>query len=98
MMQIGSNDLCQLCLQSQIGIGPGSPDDFEANIRAVLEYLKAHLRKFIPHLLPSPGLHPHLRIANTIVNLSGVFKLSGIYQVRVILPANCHPTNLLAYS
>ena len=46
MMQIGSNDLCQLCLQSQVGIGPGSADDFEANIRAVLEYLKLHLRKF----------------------------------------------------
>jgi len=48
MIQIGSNDLCQLCLQSLIGIGPGSPDDFEANIRAVLEYLRAHLRKCIP--------------------------------------------------
>ena len=47
MMQIGSNDLCSFCLQPQVGIGPGSPDDFEANIRAVLEYLKLHLREFI---------------------------------------------------
>jgi len=54
MMQIGSNDLCQLCLQSLIGIGPGSPDDFEANIRAVLEYLKVHLREFISSFYHHP--------------------------------------------
>ena len=44
MMQTGSNDLCQICFQSQAGM---SPDDFEVNIRAVLEYLKLHLREFI---------------------------------------------------
>ena len=60
MMQIGSNDLCQLCLQSQVGIGPGSADDFEANIRAVLDYLKLHLRESLSNiqLPPSPDLHP----------------------------------------
>jgi len=61
MMQIGSNDLCQLCLQSQVGTGPGSADDFETRIREVLEYLKANL-------------------PNTIVNLTGVFKVSAIYE------------------
>ena len=49
MMQIGSNDLCRLCVQSELGIGPGSPDDFEAKIRAVLEYMKLHLREQIPN-------------------------------------------------
>ena len=33
------------------------------------------------------------RIANTIVNLTGVFKLSGIYQVGTVSPAKCRPTD-----
>lgn len=55
MMQIGANDLCQLCLQSQVGVGPGSPDDFEANIRAVLEYVRLHLREFISNCYRTPS-------------------------------------------
>ena len=47
MMQIGSNDLCQLCVQSKVSMSLGSPDHFEANIREVLEYLKLHLRESI---------------------------------------------------
>lgn len=43
--QIGSNDLCWLCAEASIGIGPGSADDFEANIRATLEALRAAIRE-----------------------------------------------------
>lgn len=46
-LQIGSNDLCWLCAQATIGIGPGSVDDFEANIRRTLEMI----RKAIPNSL-----------------------------------------------
>ena len=44
MMQIGANDLCQLCLQGTL---PGPADDFEEKIRAVLEYLRENLRVFV---------------------------------------------------
>jgi phospholipase B1 len=44
-LQIGSNDICSLCAQADVGIGPGSPDDFEANIRKTLEAV----RKGIPN-------------------------------------------------
>ena len=43
-IQIGSNDLCWSCAQATLGTGPGSADDFEANIRATLEALRAAIR------------------------------------------------------
>ncbi|CEL59890.1 Phospholipase B1, membrane-associated OS=Mus musculus GN=Plb1 PE=2 SV=2 [Rhizoctonia solani AG-1 IB] len=45
--QIGSNDLCQLCLAADALLGPGTQSDFEANIRETLEYV----RKNIPNTL-----------------------------------------------
>ncbi|KAH7338368.1 hypothetical protein B0J17DRAFT_662245 [Rhizoctonia solani] len=45
--QIGSNDLCQLCLAADALLGPGTQIDFEANIRETLEYV----RKNIPNTL-----------------------------------------------
>ena len=89
MMQIGANDLCQLCMQSQVGSGSGFADDFEAKIRAVLEYLKANLRTCISgyYIYNSWAYPDPLYIANTIVNLTGVFKVSALYQVRGVLPA-----------
>ncbi|CAE6356179.1 unnamed protein product [Rhizoctonia solani] len=45
--QIGSNDLCQLCLAADALFGPGTQSDFEANIRETLEYV----RKNIPNTL-----------------------------------------------
>lgn len=44
-LQIGSNELCWLCAQSALGLGPSSPDEFEADIRATLEALRAAVRK-----------------------------------------------------
>lgn len=48
-LQIGSNDLCLLCAQSVISLGPGSPDDFEANIRNALEAIRAGIREWALH-------------------------------------------------
>ncbi|KAF8714677.1 hypothetical protein RHS03_00310, partial [Rhizoctonia solani] len=45
--QIGSNDLCQLCLAADALLGPGTQSDFERNIRETLEYI----RKNIPNTL-----------------------------------------------
>ncbi|CAE6448655.1 unnamed protein product [Rhizoctonia solani] len=45
--QIGSNDLCQLCLAADALLGPGTQSDFETNIRETLEYV----RKNIPNTL-----------------------------------------------
>lgn len=45
--QIGSNDICQLCVQAELGFGPGSPDDFETNVRKTLEAVRTKIRKFI---------------------------------------------------
>lgn len=89
MMQIGANDLCQLCLQSLL---PGPADDFEEKIREVLEYLRVNLRAFSPSCYYS-WTYTFRRIANTIVNLTGVFKLSGLYKVCWGSPARCHPTD-----
>jgi phospholipase B1 len=46
-LQIGSNDQCWLCAQANLGIGPGSPDDFESNVRATLEALRAAIREYL---------------------------------------------------
>ncbi|KAG9077985.1 hypothetical protein FS749_010062 [Ceratobasidium sp. UAMH 11750] len=45
--QIGSNDLCQLCLAADALLGPGTQADFEANVRETLE----HVRTNIPNTL-----------------------------------------------
>ncbi|KIM24545.1 hypothetical protein M408DRAFT_75896, partial [Serendipita vermifera MAFF 305830] len=50
-LQIGSNDLCWLCAQASIGIGPGSADDFEDNIRETLEALRAAIPNTLVNLL-----------------------------------------------
>ncbi|CCO35616.1 hypothetical protein BN14_09734 [Rhizoctonia solani AG-1 IB] len=42
--QIGSNDLCQLCLAADALLGPGTQSDFEANIRETLEYVRKNIR------------------------------------------------------
>ena len=72
-LQIGSNDLCQLCLQGEFSdlppyisvltrhtaslrYGPGSADDFEANIRATLEYLRLNLRGSLSPVIPDSSL------------------------------------------
>jgi phospholipase B1, membrane-associated len=49
--QIGSNDLCWFCVQSNIDFGPGSTDHFEANIRKTLEALRAAIRTFPLHFI-----------------------------------------------
>lgn len=49
--QIGSNDLCWLCAQASIGIGPGSADDFEDNIRETLEGLRAAIPNSVVNLM-----------------------------------------------
>jgi len=50
-LQIGSNDICQLCLAADLGFGPGSADDFERNMRETLEYLRTHLPNTLVNLL-----------------------------------------------
>jgi phospholipase B1, membrane-associated len=47
-LQIGSNDICIWCAQSTIGVGPGSPDDFEKNIRKTLEAVRLGIRERYP--------------------------------------------------
>lgn len=44
-LQIGSNDICLLCPQSAINLGPGSADDFESNIRTTLEAIRTGIRE-----------------------------------------------------
>ncbi|KIM23897.1 hypothetical protein M408DRAFT_27493 [Serendipita vermifera MAFF 305830] len=50
-LQIGSNDLCILCGQASIGIGPGSASDFESNIRKALEAVRTGIPNTIVNLL-----------------------------------------------
>jgi phospholipase B1 len=50
-LQIGSNDICQLCLAASLRFGPGSADDFEENIRETLEYIRTHLPNTLVNLL-----------------------------------------------
>jgi phospholipase B1 len=45
-LQIGSNDICQFCIQAEVGFGPESADDFEVNIRKALEAVRKGIRKF----------------------------------------------------
>ncbi|KAG8881362.1 hypothetical protein FRB97_009627 [Tulasnella sp. 331] len=51
--QIGSNDLCQLCLASEVPKGPmpGSPDVFEADVMQTLEYLREHVSNVVVNML-----------------------------------------------
>ncbi|KAG8831135.1 hypothetical protein FRC17_003618 [Serendipita sp. 399] len=50
-LQIGSNDLCWLCGQAELEIGPGSADDFEKNIRYTLERLRKEIPNSVVNLL-----------------------------------------------
>ncbi|KAG8803599.1 hypothetical protein FRC18_007251 [Serendipita sp. 400] len=50
-LQIGSNDLCWLCGQAALEIGPGSADDFERNIRYTLEALRKAIPNSVVNLL-----------------------------------------------
>lgn len=52
-MQIGSNDICQLCAQANIGIGIGSANDFEYNIRRTLEAIRKGIRAYLSQLVES---------------------------------------------
>lgn len=45
--QIGSNDICKYCAQADNPNGDGSPDDWEANIRAALEAIRTKIRRSI---------------------------------------------------
>lgn len=49
-LQIGSNDICSLCAQASINIGPGSADDFEYNIRRTLEAIRIGIPNTIVNL------------------------------------------------
>jgi len=49
-LQIGSNDICGLCARPTIGFGPGSPDDFEKNIRKTLEAVRLGIREYLVQL------------------------------------------------
>ncbi|KAG8904239.1 hypothetical protein FRB99_002059 [Tulasnella sp. 403] len=63
--QVGSNDLCQWCLVSEVPSKapfPGSPGVFEAQVTEALGYVRQH-------------------VPNTVVNLVGVFKVSAIYNL-----------------
>ncbi|KAG8738961.1 hypothetical protein FRC12_016473 [Ceratobasidium sp. 428] len=48
--QIGSNDLCQLCLAADALLGPGTQGDFEANIRETLEYIRTNIPNTLVNL------------------------------------------------
>ncbi|PVF99576.1 hypothetical protein CPB86DRAFT_281396 [Serendipita vermifera] len=50
-LQIGSNDQCALCTQAALGFGPGSADDFEANIRKTLEIIRAGIPNTVVNIL-----------------------------------------------
>lgn len=45
-LQISSNDICGLCARPAIDIGPGSPDDFEKDIRKTLEAVRLGIREY----------------------------------------------------
>jgi phospholipase B1, membrane-associated len=45
-LQIGSNDVCLFCEQSTSDSGPGSPNDFEKNIRKTLEAVRLEIREW----------------------------------------------------
>jgi phospholipase B1 len=90
-IQIGSNDLCWSCAQATLGVGPGSADDFEANIRATLEALRTAIREHFFQSCDTLSESWWFK-ANSVVNLIAVFKLSDIYQ------ASLHLNYVLTYS
>ena len=57
-LQIGSNDICQLCMdlfarhgnnaQTRLGLWPRMADEFEASVRSTLEYIRLNLRESLP--------------------------------------------------
>ncbi|QRV92999.1 GDSL-like lipase/acylhydrolase family protein [Ceratobasidium sp. AG-Ba] len=49
--QIGSNDLCQLCLAADALLGPGTQSDFEGNIRETLEYVRTNIPNTLVNLV-----------------------------------------------
>ncbi|KAG9005321.1 hypothetical protein FRB94_001612 [Tulasnella sp. JGI-2019a] len=51
--QVGSNDLCQLCLASQAPKGPfpGSADVFEQDVMQAIEYLREHVPNVVVNMM-----------------------------------------------
>jgi len=51
--QIGSNDLCALCLATEVPSGPlpGSPEAFEADITETLEYVRKHIPNTVVNVI-----------------------------------------------
>jgi len=89
MMQIGSNELRHLCLWSQVGTGPGSLDDFETDIRVVLEYVK---RKFTSSS-QQPPFHPLCLLLVCQYHSEPDRSIQALWY-REILQAKYHPTKL----
>ncbi|CAE6494746.1 unnamed protein product [Rhizoctonia solani] len=65
--QIGSNDLCQLCLAADALLGPGTQVDFEANIRETLEYVRTNIPNTLVNLF---GVFQVSQIYNLTLNQS----------------------------
>ncbi|KAF8601792.1 hypothetical protein BDV93DRAFT_495421 [Ceratobasidium sp. AG-I] len=63
--QIGSNDLCQLCLAADALLGPGTQIDFEGNIRETLEYVRANIPNTLVNLF---GVFQVSQIYNLTLN------------------------------
>jgi len=50
-MQIGTNDICQLCTTGVFPGGLGNPDSYEAYVREALQYVQAHIPNVLVNLV-----------------------------------------------
>ncbi|CAE6512989.1 unnamed protein product [Rhizoctonia solani] len=49
-LQVGANDVCQLCAAADSPMGPGTKSDFENNLRATLEYVRQNIPNTLVNL------------------------------------------------
>jgi hypothetical protein len=76
-------------------MGPSTKSDFEANVRAALEYVRLNIREFASAKFDIVRPHSELHPANTLVNLFGAWQLTDIYAVCLKSLLCYQPKNVL---